>query len=682
MEAAITVLDKTFTEAELDEAAASITATLKTDMNAAIGMAMSISSLLVSDDQNSTDSVSLVINEVATNLLISVVAAIDPADATSVLDSANNMLQRLADSGGLAQTVITESQSLASDLASYVTIGADQSRRRKKRSTTVTVTPLSISDAAVLLTTYSATFSQQSEDSISTNSATNYLQALDNMFIGLCATVSYAEDPVVISSELTTVNIDKRVAQNTASIVYDVTCNNCTSFIAYPAEVTYGTSIQNKYMNWNCSAYLSCYGACFVTAQLTKDLVTPTSPSEMSLTNRVRRSDIMILKIVNPVENSLLTVGNLQTPITITITVEGDVNTTAHSLQCLFWNHDSWTNDTCTASSPHMMYSLQAVTCSCNTMGYVAIFEGPPTIDTIISFTTESSLETETIYVDMETTETIISIPSSAEAVQVSFTIDTDYAIIVDHLQFRNEIKQKLADTMHVKVKRITYLSVESGSIIVTFKVEHGSISETTLQIAVEKLLAAIMSNNLAITNHHGGPLKIIKSSFTYQVVDKDPVPEEENPSTLYIILGCVGALLVIAVIVIAILLHKMKKDHTAVSTSPPPPYGPQMHGVDVPRPASSGSKKFLVQERTHSKTKQSNDNKHGCTKMYETGHGSAMKDVDIVAIEKGAGIQGHSGVYCPPGEKWTEIEIRPNNRPGSATSIPGPPNYLPPITG
>ena len=64
-----------------------------------------------------------------------------------------------------------------------------------------------------------------------------------------------------------------------------------------------------------------------------------------------------------------------------------------------------------------------------------------------------------------ETTETIISIPSSAEAVQVSFTIDTDYAIIVDHLQFRNEIKQKLADTMHVKVKRITYLSVESGTL-------------------------------------------------------------------------------------------------------------------------------------------------------------------------------------------------------------------------
>lgn len=85
--------------------------------------------------------------------------------------------------------------------------------------------------------------------------------------------------------------------------------------------------------------------------------------------------------------------------------------------------------------------------------------------------------------------------------------------------------------------------------------------------------------------------------------------------------------------------------------------------GVDVPRPVSSGSKKFLVQERTNSKTKQSND-KHGCGKMYDTGHGSAMKDVDIVAIEKGAGIQ--CAVYGQPGEKWTEIEIRTNSRPGT----------------
>lgn len=89
----------------------------------------------------------------------------------------------------------------------------------------------------MLLTTYSATFSQQSEDSISTNSATDYHQSLDNIFIGLCATVTYAEDPVVISSTLTTINIDKRVTENTESLVYDVTCKNCTSFITHPAHV-------------------------------------------------------------------------------------------------------------------------------------------------------------------------------------------------------------------------------------------------------------------------------------------------------------------------------------------------------------------------------------------------------------------------------------------------------------
>jgi hypothetical protein len=62
-------------------------------------------------------------------------------------------------------------------------------------------------------------------------------------------------------------------------------------------------------------------------------MVTPTSPSEMSLTNRVRRSDIVILKLVNPSENTLVTVGTLITPVILSISVIGDVNTTAYGLQ-------------------------------------------------------------------------------------------------------------------------------------------------------------------------------------------------------------------------------------------------------------------------------------------------------------------------------------------------------------
>ena len=101
-------------------------------------------------------------------------------------------------------------------------------------------------------------------------------------------------------------------------------------------QVTYGASIQSKYTHWNCSSYLSCYGACFVSAQITKDLVTPTSPSEMSLTNRVRRSDIVTLKIVNPAENTLVSVGTLITPVILSISVTGDVNTTAYGLQVYY----------------------------------------------------------------------------------------------------------------------------------------------------------------------------------------------------------------------------------------------------------------------------------------------------------------------------------------------------------
>ena len=53
------------------------------------------------------------------------VGSYDAADATSVLDLANAMLQRLSDSGGLTDTVRSESQSLAYELASFVTKGTD-----------------------------------------------------------------------------------------------------------------------------------------------------------------------------------------------------------------------------------------------------------------------------------------------------------------------------------------------------------------------------------------------------------------------------------------------------------------------------------------------------------------------------------------------------------------------------
>lgn len=53
----------------------------------------------------------------------------------------------------------------------------------------------------------------------------------------------------------------------------------------------------------------------------------------MSLTNRVRRSDIVILKLANPAEHTLVTMGTLMTPVLLSISVIGDVNTTAYGLQ-------------------------------------------------------------------------------------------------------------------------------------------------------------------------------------------------------------------------------------------------------------------------------------------------------------------------------------------------------------
>lgn len=88
------------------------------------------------------------------------------------------------------------------------------------------------------MTTYSATFATQSEDGITADSANQYLEALDNIFIGICATVSYAEEAVVIKSSLATLSINKRTVENTGSNVYDVTCKNCSQYITHPAKVS------------------------------------------------------------------------------------------------------------------------------------------------------------------------------------------------------------------------------------------------------------------------------------------------------------------------------------------------------------------------------------------------------------------------------------------------------------
>lgn len=63
------------------------------------------------------------------------------------------------------------------------------------------------------------------------------------------------------------------------------------------------------------------------------DLVTPISPAEKAMTNRMRRSDIVILRIVNPVDYRIADVSLLQHPVEIYIPVYKDTNTTEYSLQ-------------------------------------------------------------------------------------------------------------------------------------------------------------------------------------------------------------------------------------------------------------------------------------------------------------------------------------------------------------
>jgi hypothetical protein len=99
-------------------------------------------------------------------------------------------------------------------------------------------------------------------------------------------------------------------------------------------QVTYGDEVNELYAHWNCSTDLQCYGACFTSAQMTRDMVTATSPDRFSF-DLVRRSDLISLQLVNPSTYDLMTVEALSTPVMLRVPIPGDNNESAYSLQVI-----------------------------------------------------------------------------------------------------------------------------------------------------------------------------------------------------------------------------------------------------------------------------------------------------------------------------------------------------------
>lgn len=53
-----------------------------------------------------------------------------------------------------------------------------------------------------------------------------------------------------------------------ASTTIDVACSDCSSVVEHTAKMTLGTSLQDKYKEWNCATGETCTGACLLSTQV------------------------------------------------------------------------------------------------------------------------------------------------------------------------------------------------------------------------------------------------------------------------------------------------------------------------------------------------------------------------------------------------------------------------------
>ncbi|XP_062615785.1 uncharacterized protein LOC134277467 [Saccostrea cucullata] len=646
----IQVSEKEMSEAEINTTVSDVTQLLKTDMDKAVGMAVTLTSVM--GDGNGSKALGGVMNDVAYNLLSSSSAEFAPVEAVTVMDTANTILKPMAEGGMLTNKVRGEGLLKANQLASTVRSQPGQERQRRRRAvdpnslTTVTVNrPMSESEAETILTSYSLLHMGKSEDQITTEEAEDYLTALDNIKIGVCAGITYAEDAIVVDNELTTLRVQKTTTATLATEMITVTCENCT--ISQTAYVMYGAEISEEYHHWNCSVDLQCYGACFTSAQMMVDMVTATSPQRFAI-DFVRRSDLISLQMINPTTHNLMTVEGLSVPVTVQVPIMGNYNESAHSLQCNMWLGSNWTNDDCVSSSPEFMADGFHVNCTCNRLGVIGVFEGPVVIEstTVLETTTQEETTVTTEMTTMKTTTTTtpkveipitfvteanidqntqdvviskavksttttksppvpdsttpvnsVSVPAYAGKVYILFALHDNFATIVagQENSFRLHIMQILTSYLKIPASRITNLQVEevknddddAGSITIKFEVFSRALdSEPTMGEIIFQLREAIRSGSLVVTSTTGQRLVVDTNSFAWSTSELRTEIDSGANYTMFIVSGAVGAFVLIIIMTgIVIYLIKTKANKSQQVTQSPTPYGPNMQGVDVPRP-------------------------------------------------------------------------------------------------
>ncbi|KAK3096542.1 hypothetical protein FSP39_001147, partial [Pinctada imbricata] len=655
----VNVIKQEMSEAKIEETANNLADMLKVDMDSAVELAIPLAEMMADAGNNNTQKIGEVINDVAYNFLSSSSAEFDRDQASNILSTAVSILESAAKTGVLAPKVITEAQSKAFQLAALVlgVVDSGSGNRRRKRAVddSNTKTSMTKAEAESILSTYSVTFSGQAEADIAKPDVDDYLTAVDNIRMGLCAEVVYGEVATVAESSMETIRVVKTTVDTIATEVIDVTCQNCA--VTQTAKITYGASIQSDYTQWNCTSTENCNGACFTSSQLNKDLVTATSSQRFTM-DLTRRSDIISIKMVNPSTHDIMTVENLTSPIMITVPINGDVNETEYMLQCKRWSVDTWTDTGCDSSTPYLSNDTYYVHCSCNSLGIFSVFEGTiMEATTQVAMTTNADMETVSMVtsdLDMTSdytdttedtmTETMttspvvnttvtsttlatttlasrVSVPKDTDKVYIMFKVHGVYDTVVENDKdaFLEHLHRDLATYMRIAESRINNLKVTKGSIIINFELlSRTRTTELTLGEVVYILLQGVQTGSLPLTDLQGNSLVLDIHSFMWSINQLEPPSESSSKMTVYIVGGAIGAFVLLVFLTGAFLyIFKVKagKAHQ-VSQSPQPLYGPNMQGVDVPRP--SGKQNGVVGNWVRNESETAASSCSGTIKVQE----------------------------------------------------------------
>ncbi|XP_053402869.1 uncharacterized protein LOC123548613 [Mercenaria mercenaria] len=484
----------------------------------------------------------------------------------------------------------------ARDVAKEATGSADDSKR-KKRSTTVYSKPtgLTESEAITLLKVFDSTLSK--EGSIKKEDATNFSATIDYVMLGMCQNFT-GSTPWVAPADLSYIRVQRTSLAGYASMQSVVSCDTCQE-VEYPAKVNYGSYLETFFNDtWTCTPVYHCTDVCVATAQLNIDIVTLTASKE--IVAPTRKSDIIILKMINPETYAVEQISGLTSPIQATLTLNGTIDMEKYDYKCMMWVSEDWSDQPCNISTPTVdpTSSQYTAVCSCDALGIISIFQelkpeeiattstspSPTTSTSMPSNTSDDSTtsKTDTNPTDTSTTAPSKTIRSSTDYVNVEFKFSDDYASSVgssSETAFNTKIKQDLVARTGYSPNNIKNLQTKSGSIIVTFEL-HAAGSGQTLGQMLYKIENMITTGSIPFTTPSGTPLNMQPGSFSYEEIDDDDDDDGDNESESsnlpFIIGGALGGLVIICITVIVILLIlKNKKQRTH----------PTRHDTDEPAP-------------------------------------------------------------------------------------------------